>query len=226
MSDEQEFNNDVEFTENRVTSVRESETHYQIECDGWWLGIPKVAGVVPVVGSVARLYGKGSGCTVRGVLIDGKRVYYRTAEQEKEHREIEMYGADAKDWLGRWDAGRTVWSIEMGGLGPGYEQAIQVAAAEVLRHILEKGYVLDDSTTDEGWRSVGEEIRNASFANPVIRGLGLSGAQYGAAVNIAMNLHRRGPRAIFNDERVKDRMIQVSKNFPGATVAPGGEGRI
>jgi hypothetical protein len=47
-----------------------------------------------------------------------------------------LFGADAAEWLRRWDEGRSVWSIEMGGLGPGYEQCIHVTAAEILRYML------------------------------------------------------------------------------------------
>ena len=30
---------------------------------------------------------------------------------------------DAAEQLRRWDAGDSIWTVEMGGLGPGYEQA-------------------------------------------------------------------------------------------------------
>jgi hypothetical protein len=32
-----------------------------------------------------------------------------------------------------WDAGRVIWTVEMGGLGPGYEQTIQTLVVELLR---------------------------------------------------------------------------------------------
>lgn len=37
--------------------------------------------------------------------------------------------------LKAWDQGQSIWSIELGGLGPGYEQAIQVTAVEVAREL-------------------------------------------------------------------------------------------
>ena len=37
-------------------------------------------------------------------------------------------------YLGAWDAGTPVFSVEMGGLVPGYEQAIQITMFEILRH--------------------------------------------------------------------------------------------
>lgn len=209
--------NDNDFEEATIADVDgDRECGWQIEkSDGWSFFIQKDSPVEPVTGMTARFYGKGLGYTVRGVFLDGHKVYYRSEAGETIYREIETYGADAKDWLERWDAGKTVWSIEMGGLGPGYEQAIQMAAAELLRFVIEKNYDRDALADGETWAEIRDEIQNASFANPVIDSLGLSGAQFGAALNVAMNLYRHGPRFVMNDERVKDRHIQVSKNFPG-----------
>jgi hypothetical protein len=53
------------------------------------------------------------------------------------------------------------------------------------------------------------------MANEIISGLGgISGAMYSAALNLALNFYRKTPVEIMNDERVKDRHIQISKNFP------------
>ena len=41
--------------------------------------------------------------------------------------------ATVKDLLDTWDSGSTIWSVEMGGIGPGYEQAIQVLMVELCR---------------------------------------------------------------------------------------------
>lgn len=125
-----------------------------------------------------------------------------------------MYGADAADWLKRWDDGQSVWSISLGGLGPGYEQAIQITVAETLRHLLEREYDAKLWEDSEKWRLDRKEIEAAGFANPKIAALGLSGAQWGAALHMAVQLYRRGPRAIMSDEQVKDRHIQVERNFP------------
>lgn len=55
------------------------------------------------------------------------------------------------------------------------------------------------------------------FASPVVTALGLSGAQAGAGYSIASALYMRGPRAVMTDPDVKDRKIQVQKNFPQGT---------
>ena len=128
----------------------------------------------------------------------------------------EFYGADANEWLKRWDEGRIVWSIEMGGLGPGYEQCIQITAAELVRFILGKAYNVTGLEGDKkAWEKISDECHEAMFKLPAITALGLSGAQYGAAYNLAWQIYRRCPKCFMDDE-VQDRKIQVRKNFPVA----------
>lgn len=126
----------------------------------------------------------------------------------------DLYEANAADWLRRWDEGKTVWSIEMGGLGPGYEQAIQIAVAEVLRHMLEKKYNHSKWGDGKTWKSDIDQINEIMLNNPIVNNLGLSGAQFGAAVSLASHLYRKGPRKLMEDPDLKDRKIQISKNFP------------
>lgn len=49
-----------------------------------------------------------------------------------------VYATDAGEQLRRWDSGDPIWTIEMGGMGPGYEQAIQVLAIEIVRDEINK----------------------------------------------------------------------------------------
>lgn len=42
----------------------------------------------------------------------------------------------AAEALAAWDEGKIVTTVELGGLGPGYEQAIQVCAFEMIRDTL------------------------------------------------------------------------------------------
>jgi hypothetical protein len=208
------IHDDLEFEDLTVASVSGASF---VRSDGWSFCIPDGADVVVRPGMVARFYGKGIGFPVRGLFIDGQRVFYRTAAEQAEHHAIETYGKDAAEWLARWDAGRGVWSITMGGLGPGYEQCIQITAAEVLRHMLAAKYdPAEWHGSDEKWRRDVDAVRQFGFSDPTIEKLGLSGAQWGAAFSLARNLYERGPRATLGDERVKERLIQVSKHFPGA----------
>lgn len=210
---------DQQFEEHTITNVQTHDDGWSISCGGFGFGVQKDSPVAPVAGMTARFYGKGFGSRVRGLFLDGQKVYYRTEQEDQEHHEIQLYGADAADWLKRWDEGKSVWTIEMGGLGPGYEQCIHVTAAEILRVLLDKKYDPNTWVDKDVWKKHRDEIDSIVFKNPTVEALGLSGAQWGAAMNLATILYRKGPRQVMSDERVKDRHIQVSRTFPGAVAA-------
>lgn len=173
--------------------------------------VPPESPVEPKIGMTARFYGNGMGFSVRGLFLDGIEVFYRTESEEKEHNEIQMYGADAADMLRKWDAGDTVHTIEMGGLGPGYEQALQIAMFEILRFLLAEKP--DPSLWEDSdiWR----EWRDKLYDLETLKGLGLSGAQAGAALSLATGLYMRGPRTCLK-EVLDSRHTMVSKHFPQA----------
>jgi hypothetical protein len=201
---------DAQYEEHTITKITGSGLAMS---SGFSIGLPLDSPVVPQVGNRIRLYGKGIGYAVRGMFIDGVKVYYRTEAQEVEFRDTERFGATCEEWLRRWDEGRSVWSVVMGGLGPGYEQAIQIAAAETLRRLIDIKF--DLTQTDEQWEKTWKEQVQGHLDNlPKYEALGLSGMQLGAASNLAMMLYRRGPVKAFKDPVVKDRLILISKNFP------------
>ena len=207
---------DTDFQEYIIKKVEEQQSGWTVAFDsGWSFYIPEDSPVTPAVGMTARLYGEGIGSVVRGLQLNGETVFYRTGDEQKAKQEADSYGVNAADWLSRWDAGKTVWSIEMGGLGPGYEQAIQITVAEILRHLLDAAYNSSDWGDNEKWARDQELIERASFDNETIHRLGLSGAQYGAALSLATKLYGSGPIQVMKDDAVKDRHIQVCKNFPG-----------
>ena len=45
----------------------------------------------------------------------------------------DLYPQTALDALAAWDRGEHVWTVELGGIGPGYEMAIQTLAFELIR---------------------------------------------------------------------------------------------
>jgi hypothetical protein len=208
------MNADTQFRDCTVTaSTKESDGGYSITCeDGWTFLVPADTPIAPRAGMTARFYGPGIGSPVRGLFIDGVKVFYRTPAEQEEHHDIETFGRDAADWLARWDAGRSVWSVEMGGIGPGYEQAIQVAAVEIVRFLVTEKF--SPSTPRVDWEGTRKKIEAFGFSNPLIARLALSGAQWGAALNVATLLFTMGPRATMRDPAVKDRLIQISKHFP------------
>lgn len=125
--------------------------------------------------------------------------------------------ADLKDWLAKWDANEIVWSIEMGGLGPGYEQAIQVTTAEIARHLVDANYDVARWTEQTLWTADRDAIEKAGFGSPIIKALGLSGAQWGVALSLATNFYRDGIAAAMSNPKLADRKIQVTKYFPAAS---------
>jgi hypothetical protein len=202
---------DQEFQDTIVQSVRGD--HFE-RADGWSFCLPHGADVVVREGMVARFYGKGIGFPVRGLFIDGMKVFYRTAAEQEQHALVERFGATPADWLAKWDHGESVWSVEMGGLGPGYEQCIQIIGAEVLRFMLDKKLDASKWVAGGAWRDDEKAISAALFEVPAVKALGLSGAQWGAACSLAATLYRRGPIELLSDPVVKDRLILVSKTFP------------
>ncbi len=210
--------NDNEWKEVRIVGVTETSKGWIIKThDGYSFHVPSDSPVVPTERVIARFYGKGIGSLVRGLFMNGQKVFYLTPEEYKIYFEKGMYGETAQEWLKRWDSGQSVWSIEMGGFGPGYEQAIQITTAELIRIILDAGYdykkwANPDDPTD--WNRDREKIRDAAFENEIIKPLGLSGAQYGAALFLAAKLCIRGPVEVLTNPKMKNRRIQVSKNFP------------
>lgn len=133
-------------------------------------------------------------------------------EQEK------LYGSSAHDWLHRWDKGDNVWSIEMSTIDPGYEQTIQIATAEIVRIILRNGFdCWAWANPDDGgpWNRDRQIIEKEALQNKEIEKLGLNSSQYGAALFLAAKLCIDGPVKLFTRPEVKDRLIQVSRRFPG-----------
>lgn len=115
---------------------------------------------------------------------------------------------ECADLMVKWDNFEPVWSVEMGGIGPGYEQAIQMTAFEML------AYLVDHPTDPETWKDGGwEKVRDNldREVGPVVADLGLSGAQWGAAVNISTIYYRHGPTKALSMVD-KDRHILVSKD--------------
>ena len=124
---------------------------------------------------------------------------------------MDLIAKTAAEQLRRWDAGETIWSIEMGGLGPGYEQAIQVLAIEIIRDELSNP-IPDDTT----WCDWGDAtVRRIDYKRPdgTYACGGFSGAQVGAAKQIAYRFIKDGPALAL--EHVPDgRRIQVSNTWP------------
>jgi hypothetical protein len=93
---------DTQFEDSTIKSVRQYEDGGGwsfTKSDGWSFGVPKDSPVVPTVGMSVRLYGKGVGYSVRGLFLDGNKVFYKTiAEQELKHQKwVEKYDNDKRE---------------------------------------------------------------------------------------------------------------------------------
>ena len=122
----------------------------------------------------------------------------------------ELHGIQetAQEWIEAWDRGEIVWTVEMGGIGPGYEQALQECAVELVRGFL----LLEDwDWEDYDWDEL-KEHRQQIFRDKINpTNPGLSGAQVGAATHIAVHFCRCGPNKALNWETAKDRKIMIQK---------------
>jgi hypothetical protein len=79
------WDTDTQFEEHRLTRVENGVTGWSLYFDGMGLFCPNdLCQQVPVAGETARLYGKGFGYPVRGIIIDGRVYKYLTEEGEKE----------------------------------------------------------------------------------------------------------------------------------------------
>ena len=206
---------DNDFEEVTIASVRAKEGSggWSIQrSDGWSFWVPKTSRIAPAPGMTARFYPAGIGYTVRGLFLNGQEVFYRTKADEQRHQHEQCYGKTAADIVRKWDEGGTVWSITMGGFGPGYEQALQVAAIEFTREGLDVPVEGDkEAFFRDGWTEVCDHALKR--VKPWF-GYGLSGAQFGAAKWLAWQWsHGTGP-ALADAVQYKDRAIQISKHFP------------
>lgn len=118
--------------------------------------------------------------------------------------------------IAKWNAGDTVWTIEMGGLGPGYEQAIQVGIFELAKR-LDPAALPPEDDQKALWDALDAHLHAAiKEVSPVLDGL--SGAQAGAIMSVAYRFVKKGYNETIQTVP-KDRLIQASKSFPSIAVA-------
>lgn len=128
------------------------------------------------------------------------------------------YDQTAKEAIVAWDAGESLWTIEMGGLGPGYEQCIQTAALEILRDAIAAEEASEEPLNLESFMA----LRDSTISKHDEALGGMSGAQAGAATQIAWKAYTLGWGAMLKeakDQGVEDRFILVSSHWPKTAAA-------
>jgi hypothetical protein len=121
-----------------------------------------------------------------------------------------------EDALAAWDKNEPIWSCDMGGMGPGYEQAIQLMGFEMLRAIVANPPPVAFEAlrlNKEEFKAYSDKIEKLPAVKEVISKVQPSGAQFGAAMNIAfvfaINGYAKGMEMV-----PEDRRIQVQKEMP------------
>lgn len=117
----------------------------------------------------------------------------------------------AREALALWDKGELVWTAEMGGMGPGYEQCIHVMAFEIVRELLARepiDWSLQESD-GKAWRAFSDAVESA--VQPRVSGVGASVAQWGAAQNLAYIVVRQGWAKALS-QLPDDRLTMVSRH--------------
>ncbi len=108
-----------------------------------------------------------------------------------------------KEMLIKWNKGEEIESVEMGGIGDGYENAIQ----QNIFPLCEK--IADNPVMKETDEKKIEKIINKILLEQS-RDQDLSGAQAGAIKNVAYQFAKYGYQYMM-DKAPKDRIIKVTK---------------
>jgi hypothetical protein len=119
-----------------------------------------------------------------------------------------------EELIAAWDRGETISTLEMGGIGPGYEQAIQLAAVEFSRH---RAKLAPNDDREAAWKAWDEICTEA--LRPIDKSLGgLTGAMFGAAKWLSWRwCFEEGPEGLLEAARKQghgSRVILCSKFAP------------
>jgi hypothetical protein len=131
---------------------------------------------------------------------------------------------EVKSMLVEWDSGRIVWTLEMGGMGPGYEQALQICMIEICRAAIKEPRRQDE--TDQQYSDRFKVLRDKVVHEIDSMCGGFSGAQVGAATQLAYRFVTDGPEKAFasfkkqRPDEYGERHTMISKDWPHAPDHP------
>jgi hypothetical protein len=208
------LDSDTEFTDYPIESWSKTDKGYDLNIDGGTLHVtPEDFTPAEPLTSV-RIYGNARTMQIRGLMLDGKLVHYRTPGEYRQDSLNAKYAATGAEWLERWDRGEVVYSVKMAGMyGPAVEQIIQITAAENLRVMVNRKMDVAFWANRDAWEEDRKIVFDASITNPRIAGLGLGGNQFSAALSLAVALYKDGP-VVAVGTQTQERQIMVSSTFP------------
>lgn len=122
-----------------------------------------------------------------------------------------------EELLNAWNAGNEVTAVEMGGLGPDYEQAIYVLAFLFLTELLKEAPDFDNVLKVKARVN---QIGSLSHIAHALDKIGPTGAMVYVAWNVAMIFARLGYESAMA-KAPADRVIKVSKISPDDFIKKG-----
>lgn len=115
---------DTEYEEYKLEAVTESEKGWDIRFAGArGFYVSKEHGVRPMVGQVARFYGRGIGSSVRGLTLDGRVVFYRTPDEQAEHQR-QLGEAEERRQRAEWEKNAAKYEADAASLPAEFKDRI------------------------------------------------------------------------------------------------------
>jgi hypothetical protein len=124
---------------------------------------------------------------------------------------------ELRDYISDYDEGKEMTSVEMGGISQGYEIAIQECAIEIMRSLQSIALPLPEDK--ESFSNI-VSISADSAVDALDKIHGFSGAQVGAAKNIAAIFWKQTPEKALKMMEDKDpsRLMTIKKGDDGNLV--------
>ena len=124
---------------------------------------------------------------------------------------------NTQEALAAWDRGEPIQTCQMGGISDGYEKAIHIMGMEMLRAMETRPFdweayeQADDAAQKLKWEAYYDLIDAQFNVKSAVDQVDPTGAQFGAAMNLASMIHRNG-----YEEAIKkvpaDRLITMKKD--------------
>lgn len=120
-----------------------------------------------------------------------------------------------EELLSAWHDGQMIKTVEMGGLGEGYEHAIQKLGFSILQYLIDQKIVVPEDEDDAAYKIINDDL--SVFMDEYDQSdYGLSGAQAGAARHMAWMFYRFGHKDAL-EKAGEDRVIEISNEPPEET---------